>query len=173
VSTIDVASRVGLDDDQLATVTESLVSLLAAAGATGARSGDASTMGPRDWTRVVATETFDAWLIRWPTGGAVDMHDHGGSAGMIAVLDGELVELRPGEHDGPVERRLPTGSRHRVHANAIHDVVNPGERAAISLHVYSPPLETMGFYDGSGRLDRVEVVGFEAPRWPTVGWWDE
>ena len=86
-----------LDADELTAVTESLVSLLAATGAIDRALGeeDAATMGPRDWARVVATDTFDAWLIRWPTGGAVEMHDHGGSAGVIAVLEGELTELRP------------------------------------------------------------------------------
>ena len=29
----------------------------------------------------------------------------------------------------------------------VHDLANPGPDVAISLHVYSPPLQTMTFYD--------------------------
>jgi predicted metal-dependent enzyme (double-stranded beta helix superfamily) len=105
----------------------------------------------RCWMRLAATESFDAWLIWWPTGGAVDFHDHGGSAGAIAVVAGELteVELAPGAGGAAdVERRLlPAGSVHRLAADVVHDIVNAGSVPALSVHVYSPPLVSMTFYD--------------------------
>ena len=70
-------------------------------------------------------------------------------------------------------RVLPAGAVHHVDPDAVHDVINEGEAPALSLHVYSPPLETMGFYDDAGELSRVELVGFEQPVWPSDGWWSE
>ena len=32
----------------------------------------------------------------------------------------------------------------------MHDVVAPGPEPATSIHVYSPPLTSMTFYDGPG-----------------------
>ena len=31
----------------------------------------------RSWRLVARTPDFDAWLIAWPTGGKVELHDHG------------------------------------------------------------------------------------------------
>jgi hypothetical protein len=100
----------------------------------------------RSWARVAASDTFDAWLISWPTGGAVDLHDHGGSAGAIAVVEGELTEVRPAK-GGLTRRVLSVGAVHDVAPDAVHDVLNVGPGRALSVHVYSPPLTEMTFYD--------------------------
>lgn len=47
----------------------------------------------RSWERLLATDAYDAWLIRWPAGTSVGPHDHGGSAGAFTVVAGELVEI--------------------------------------------------------------------------------
>jgi hypothetical protein len=102
----------------------------------------------RSWVRLCSTDEFDAWLISWPPGGAVDFHDHGESAGAFVVLHGALVELEPGEVDGALQRRaLPSGARRAVPRGAVHDVVNESAVPALSVHVYAPPLRTMTFYD--------------------------
>ena len=39
-----------------------------------------ATLPPSDgrrWWKVLATDTFDAWVIDWPTDTSVDPHDHG------------------------------------------------------------------------------------------------
>jgi hypothetical protein len=41
-------------------------------------------------------------------------------------------------------------------ADHVHAVVNRGAVAATSVHVYSPPLRSMGFHDG-GDDERVRV----------------
>src|SRR5580698_6525136 len=51
------------------------------AGATGRR-----------WELLAASDTFEAWVIGWPPGGTIELHDHGDSAGAVVVVDGELVE---------------------------------------------------------------------------------
>ncbi|MBK5333348.1 MAG: hypothetical protein JJD93_15330, partial [Ilumatobacteraceae bacterium] len=44
----------------------------------------------RRFHRVLATEAYEAWVICWPSGELLDMHDHGGSAGAFSVVSGEL-----------------------------------------------------------------------------------
>ena len=58
----------------------------------------------------------------------------------------------------PPARSTPLG------AGMVHDVAAHRDAPATSIHVYSPPLATMTFYeDGSGVPDRVLDVVEEAP----------
>ncbi len=97
---------------------------------------------------VGADDRHDAWLIGWDSFQGVDLHDHGGSAGALYVLDGELLELstgRDGSH--PLhEQLLPAGTARAFGPAHVHRVVNPSAAVATSLHVYSPPLVSMDFY---------------------------
>jgi len=113
----------------------------------------------RGHIRLIATDSYEAWLITWPSGHGVDLHDHGGSAGVIAVAEGELVEVEAAG-DGSFRRAaVPAGASRVVPPDRVHDVLNIGPTAAVSIHVYAPPLETMTFYDAAGitpvRTERV------------------
>ena len=35
----------------------------------------------RCWRTIVANEQLEAWVVAWPVGGAIELHDHGDSAG--------------------------------------------------------------------------------------------
>src|ERR1019366_10060665 len=48
----------------------------------------------RSWRLFARTEACDAWLIAWPIGGAIQLHDHGASSGAIVVVSGTLEETR-------------------------------------------------------------------------------
>ena len=109
--------------------------------------------------RLVATEAYEAWVIGWTTDQQVTPHDHGSSAGALAVVEGELEEVTTGPQGG--RRRLGPGSVHPLAIGLVHDIVAPGPAPATSIHVYSPPLRTMGYYDGAGRLARTELVADE------------
>lgn len=98
--------------------------------------------------RVVTTDTYEVWVIGWRPGQGVDMHDHGDSIGHIVVVDGTLTELVP-DHDGPRAHRLRTGDGHHLPLGMVHDVVNSGTGPATSIHVYSPPLTEMTFYEAT------------------------
>jgi Cysteine dioxygenase type I len=108
--------------------------------------------------------THDIWLIRWGAGSQTELHDHGGSAGVLYVAAGRLVEYRP--HSAVVGSRLRRELRecdHRTVSRAqLHEVANESAAGAASIHVYSRPLETMGHYevtDGSRlRMMRREIV---------------
>jgi hypothetical protein len=54
---------------------------------------------------------------------------------------------------------LTAGSTGVVERGQLHDVGNVSDASALSIHVYSPPLATMTFYDATGRSAlRTEAV---------------
>ena len=101
---------------------------------------------------------FEAWLLGWPLGQGIELHDHGSSSGAVAVVEGRLSEtyvdasewLRPG---GLLRHRtLWEGDLVSFGPDHIHDVVNDGPGQALSIHVYSPRLRSMTFFEN--RPDR-------------------
>jgi predicted metal-dependent enzyme (double-stranded beta helix superfamily) len=117
--------------------------------------------------RLAAGAAWEAYLIPWPSGHGVELHDHGTSRGAVAVVAGSLVELvaRPDAPRGEriVRQRIGAGTVRPVPPGRIHDVVNAGRFPATSIHVYGPALETMTFYDDDLRPVRTERVFPETP----------
>jgi mannose-6-phosphate isomerase-like protein (cupin superfamily) len=105
----------------------------------------------RTWRVVAQTSEYDAWVIAWPTGGTIDLHDHGDSRGALHVISGTLVETMPWRDDADrlrlVRLEVPAGVTRAFDAGHVHDVRNEGSVAALSVHVYSPPLTSMLYYD--------------------------
>jgi predicted metal-dependent enzyme (double-stranded beta helix superfamily) len=111
----------------------------------------------RAWRLVALAPDFDAWLIAWPGGGTVDLHDHGGSRGAVHVIGGSLTETIPWRDAAGrltfAQRELHEGVTLAFGAGHVHDVRNESSSHALSLHVYSPPLTSMTYYDCfEGRL---------------------
>ncbi len=115
----------------------------------------------RSWALLARSPEYDAWLIAWPVGGTVELHDHGCSRGAFTVIRGALVEATPWHDDGHltlVRNEVRAGATLAFDAGRVHDVTNEGTRAALSLHVYSPALTTMASYEiDGGRLVRGDV----------------
>jgi predicted metal-dependent enzyme (double-stranded beta helix superfamily) len=111
--------------------------------------GDAVT--ERSWRLLIRARDFDAWLIAWPAGGSVDLHDHGVSAGAISVVSGSLVEAVPERDDTGILRLarhdLCAGATIGFAAGHVHDVTNESGLWALSVHVYRPALTSMTFYE--------------------------
>jgi predicted metal-dependent enzyme (double-stranded beta helix superfamily) len=122
----------------------------------------------RPAVRLLATDRYEVWVIGWTTGQGVDFHDHGEAAGALAVVEGELTELRP-VAGGLQRTTLRPDEVVPLPVGLVHDVVNVGNRRATSIHVYSPPLTTMTRYDAVS-LEPVatDVVGSEAPALPAA-----
>ncbi len=108
--------------------------------------------GLRTWSRLVCNDDFDAWLIAWGAWSAVGAHDHGDSTGAIRVLRGGLVEAFR-ERDEWQERSVRPGRSIVVPPGRVHGVSNPSSRLAVSLHVYSPPLQQMNFLPDAKALE--------------------
>jgi predicted metal-dependent enzyme (double-stranded beta helix superfamily) len=120
----------------------------------------------RSWRLMARTPDFDAWLIAWPSGGRVELHDHGTSTGAVSVVSGTLVEAVPWRDDtgrlSLVRHELHAGATLGFGAGHVHDVTNESGSHALSLHVYSPALTAMTFYEvAGGRLAVREVAWTE------------
>ncbi|MGZ4603138.1 MAG: cysteine dioxygenase, partial [Kineosporiaceae bacterium] len=110
---------------------------------------------PRHYSRLLARPGWEAWLLTWLPAQATGLHDHGGSAGAFAVLDGELDEtvLVP-DGDGVARgvRRYARGEVRGFGVRHVHEV-SAVRGSAVSLHVYAPALTRMTRYDlEDGRL---------------------
>lgn len=114
--------------------------------------------GTRWYVPLLEDDDFEAWLLGWPVGEGIELHDHGSSSGALVVVEGTLLEtsieasawIRPG---GRLRHlRLSKGDLVTFGPDHIHDVVNGGDCLALSIHVYSPRLQSMTFYEN--RPDR-------------------
>jgi hypothetical protein len=120
----------------------------------------------RRWhQRLYRDRRVDLWLISWLPSQGTELHDHGGSAGAFTVLTGDLAEAvyrpRAGLHEVP---RRP-GDSAGFGPRYVHDVRNLGDRPAVSVHAYSPPLTAMTFYDldPGGGLSTLLTVATDDP----------
>ncbi|MDQ1672427.1 MAG: hypothetical protein QOC98_989, partial [Frankiaceae bacterium] len=100
-------------------------------------------------------DVVDLWLLTWQQDNSTDLHDHGGSSGAFRVVSGALSEFRPAlGNDGDVVLRRTVrrpGATVSFGPRLVHDVHNVDAVPAVSLHVYSPPLSSMTYYDVAGR----------------------
>jgi len=120
----------------------------------------------RFFTRLLATEAYDAWLLGWWPGQSVALHDHGGSAGAVVVVEGRLHESHLVDGTGVRTRAVDAGGRFTFGSGHVHSVANLDDVPATSIHVYAPPLRTMAHYEeGANGIDvvRVETVEGIAP----------
>jgi predicted metal-dependent enzyme (double-stranded beta helix superfamily) len=112
--------------------------------------------GERWYVPLMEDDEFEAWLLGWPVGEGIELHDHGSSSGALVVVEGTLLEtyIQASDWVRPSGRlrRLPEGALVSFGPDHIHDVVNGGARQALSIHVYSPRLRSMTFYEN--RPDR-------------------
>lgn len=121
--------------------------------------------GVRSFRLLERNHRFEIWLIQWPAGGSIELHDHGGSSGGLWVLQGALVEHFVSPEGVVEERTLSAGQLANFGPTHVHDVHNAGPQPAVSLHTYAPPLRGMTYYDLFPGGEPVPI------RWET-GWRD-
>jgi predicted metal-dependent enzyme (double-stranded beta helix superfamily) len=121
----------------------------------------------RYYSRLLADEHHEAWLLTWLPGQGTPWHDHGGSAGSFVVLQGVLTEEVAGYRQAidldDVRRatgdhiRLSPGDQRTFGTRHLHRVTNHGPDPAVSLHVYAPRLTAMATYrETEGILEVIE-----------------
>jgi hypothetical protein len=126
--------------------------------------------GARFATRLpAASEDHEVWLLTWLPGQGTEWHDHGGSAGAFATVQGVLTEQHatPDQGGGPAVvvpgvRRLVTGGVRPFGPRHVHHVVNADPVGAVSIHVYAPSLTEMTEYTRHGSLlhpSRAQLAG--------------
>jgi hypothetical protein len=123
----------------------------------------------RWYHRLAALAGREAWLLSWLPGQSTDLHDHGGSAGAFVVVSGELTERTvsgaSGDRPRLVEAIQPAGAGRSFGTHHIHQIINNGDRPAVSVHVYGPALRTMTRYELAGDSLRVTSVDRAGVAW--------
>merc|ERR1719296_11131 len=147
---------------------------------------------PKAYTRnlVFSNEHFDAILMCWPPESESAIHDHAESSCWVALVEGEVVEVRYrlprmdrkfliNELSNPTgsvgtctllekmgETTLSANSFGTAYVNnerGIHSVANRSDRPAYTLHVYAPGLRKMRLFKNAGNKTRVTVAN--VPPW--------
>lgn len=102
---------------------------------------------------ILLWDDWEIMLIAWESGHVTPIHDHRGVMGGMAVLSGTLAEERfTTPHERPElfdSRQRPEGDCSDIGPTVLHRLA-PTSGRAVSLHVYRPPLRTMGIWDASG-----------------------
>jgi Cysteine dioxygenase type I len=106
------------------------------------------TEDERWYHRLERGENHEVWLLSWLPGQGTGFHDHCGSSGAFAVVQGELRERTPAAgRPQPVSAAFPAGRARSFGPRHVHEVVNESAAPAVSIHAYSPPLAGMRRYE--------------------------
>lgn len=104
---------------------------------------------------ILLWEDWEVMLIAWSSGQVTPIHDHRGILGGMVVLSGTLAEERfntPNDRPELYDNRArPEGDLSDIGPTVLHRLA-PTSARAVSLHVYRPPLRTMGIWDATGML---------------------
>jgi predicted metal-dependent enzyme (double-stranded beta helix superfamily) len=120
---------------------------------------------PRWYQRLSREDDHEVWLLSWLPGQGTGFHDHGGSAGAFAVARGELQEwTAPGGRPSPVAATRAQGEARSFGSWYVHHVINASAEPAVSVHAYSPPLESMRRFE-FGPAGLLRVTTEQAGRW--------
>ncbi|HET7429658.1 MAG TPA: cysteine dioxygenase family protein [Gaiellales bacterium] len=101
----------------------------------------------RIYVQLHRDHNLDAWLICWTGTQDTGLHDHDLSSGAVHVVDGALDEDRLRMAGGIATTRYEAGGSFHFDASRIHDVRNAEGHVTVSLHLYSPPIWRMGYYE--------------------------
>jgi len=123
------------------------------------------TEHPRWYHRLADGDDYEVWLLSWLPGQGTGFHDHGGSSGAFTVAQGALQEwTAPGGRPNPVAATMAQGAVRSFGPWYVHHVINASAQPAVSVHAYSPPLESMRRFEFSPD-GQVHVTTETAGRW--------
>lgn len=121
---------------------------------------------------ILLWEDWEVMLIGWEKGQITPIHDHRGVLGAMAVLTGSLHEERFSTSPSALElsdsRSRPEGDLCEIGPTELHRLI-PQSARAVSLHLYRPPLRTMGIWEKSGMVE-VRSSQFEVSEEEFAGW---
>jgi len=104
----------------------------------------------RTYRLLASSLQLEAWLICWPPGGRLSLHDHGGASGALQVVRGDLfeqfVQFGPDGGTRVQSRALPAGEGVAFDGDYLHDVANHGAVLTTTVHLYGPASTSMSFY---------------------------
>ncbi len=119
--------------------------------------------GQRHFARLVHDDDHEVFVISWMDDHDTGFHDHGSSCGAVHVAEGGIFEERLGFASGHLERLVGPGETIRFAASYIHRFRPKDGIPTVTIHVYSPPLGTIGAYHqgADGALIRTPIDGQE------------
>jgi cysteine dioxygenase len=113
------------------------------------------------------SEFAEMLMLCWRSGQRTPIHDHGGSIGVVMVVEGSLTEtmyeLKPEGHVRPYNtHRWNPGGITGAEVQDIHQLLNlqPAGRDLVTLHCYSPPLTVLNTFSPVGRRRRKWREGY-------------
>jgi predicted metal-dependent enzyme (double-stranded beta helix superfamily) len=117
----------------------------------------------RHFVQLYRDTNIDVWLICWLDAQDTGYHDHDLSSGAVYVCEGALAEdffYRDAEGWIDVRtRERAAGGVFDFDGASIHGMRHAGGPPATSIHVYSPALWRMGYYEpGEGGLRRTAIT---------------
>lgn len=144
-----------LDNLQERASLEALEDVVASLEVDGAELQEYMRFSDRGYTRnlVRAGPWYHLLVLCWKNGQRSPIHDHAGSSCCVRVLRGVLTETR---FEFAANGHVKAVGSHDLAAGAVcgsqdadmHQVSNlqPAPADLVTLHIYSPPLLTMGTY---------------------------
>jgi cysteine dioxygenase len=110
---------------------------------------------------IARTARFELLALCWEPGQITPIHDHAGSDGWVTCLSSEIEEVRyQCSRSEGAKARVERGATLRARAGdstyindgiAWHTVANPTLERAISLHLYSGPIDACEYFDPESR----------------------
>ena len=91
------------------------------------------------------TEHSEAWLVSWWDARDTGYHDHDGSSGGIAVVEGRVTEEPLVVAGAAQVREYRPGDTFAFTGSHIHRMHH--DPKAVTIHVYSPPINRIGSYE--------------------------
>jgi hypothetical protein len=99
----------------------------------------------RIYERLWQDEHSEAWLVSFWDARDTGYHDHDGSSGGIYVVDGRVTEEALVIHGAARVHEHRAGQTFSFSGSHIHRMRHDPE--AVTIHVYSPPIRSIGSYD--------------------------
>ena len=90
----------------------------------------------RHVTRLDGSDVTEVYVVGWEPGRESSLHSHDESKSIVTVLAG-TVTISDGD---ATPEELPVGGILITPAGCMHKVANHSGRRAVTLHVYTPPL---------------------------------
>jgi len=112
---------------------------------------------------VLLWEDWEVMVIGWEAGQITPIHDHRGVLGGMVILSGTVIEERftvPRDLPELADSRVrPEGDLSETGPTVLHRLI-PRSRS-VSLHIYRPPLRTMGIWDPREGFQEIRPSVFE------------
>ena len=117
----------------------------------------------RHYHRLEHNDAYETYVISWMDDHDTGFHDHDVSCGGVHVIEGGIFEERLGFGTDHLERLVGPGETIEFAPSYIPRFRPKDGIPTVTIHVYSPPLRTMGAYHqgADGALIRTPIDGDE------------